>query len=327
MSAGGSPALRAGFLAMGTWVTVTVAVDAARRAAAEEAVSAVRSLIEGFGRDWWAWGEGALAAINRHLAAGAAAEIPAGMHDLFARAWELRQLSGGRFEPRIAALVRLWGFDDPAHLRSLPPPTAEIAQLLSALHPAPPYDGGPSYGPAPGVGWDFGGIGKGYIVDQALDLLRERGFADALLDAGGNLAVRGANGARPWRVGIRDPRAADGGVLLAALSARDEAVNTHGDDQRYFEYQGQRYAHLLDPATGVPVRGLRALTVVHRDATLAEAGGAALYVATPAERLGLARRLGIDSYLLVGEDGVVRASPALLPRLEPEPGVRIEPLF
>lgn len=313
-------------MAMGTTVTVTVALESERqRAKAAAVITEIEQAMTEFGRRWWAWGNGELSRINQQLAAGNVVEIPVDMRPLFARAWQMRQRTGGRFEPRIAALVRLWGFDDVARLRSAPPVPAEIAALLSAMNAAPPYEDGQPYGPAPAVSWDFGGIAKGDIVDVALDLLRERGFGDATVDAGGNLSVRGRRHDRPWQIGIRDPRSdAEEPTLLATLAAQDEAVNTHGDDQRYFEYEGRRYAHILDPLSGMPVQGLRSLTVVHPDGTLAEAGGAALFVAGPEGWPALAAQLGIDQVMAVADDGRIVATPKLAARLQPMPGVRID---
>lgn len=309
---------------MGTLVSVTIACRPSARTQAEAAALEVEQLLQTFGIDGWAWGQGALAGFNRQLASGAAVEVPLQLQPLFDHAWDLHLRSGGRFDPRVAQLVRLWGFDDVARLRSEPPAASAITTLMAALCDAPKYVRGQAYGPAPGIGWDFGGIAKGYIIDRALDTLRMRGCADATVDAGGNLAVRGSRGGAAWRIGIRDPRGADEHALLATLDARDEAVNTHGDDQRYFEYAGQRYAHILDPATGWPVQGLRSLTVVHADGTLAEAGGAALYVAGPQQWPALAARLGIDQVLVVTAEGRVQATEALARRLRAEPDVRIE---
>lgn len=317
MSAADPTLIQRSFLAMGTQLTVKLAVGAGADASAAEAVLAeVRALVHDFGRHWWAWGDGALAQINRELAQGRQAVIPAEMQPLFERAWQIRRLSGARFEPLIGALVQLWGFHDLAQMRTEPPDARQVRALLEALHAAPPYRGGTPYGPAPGVVWDFGAIGKGWIVDAALELLRRRGFADALFDAGGNLAARGSRGGRPWRVGIRDPRAAPASPqLLAALDVGDEAVITHGNDQRFFDYQGQRYAHVLDPATGMPVRGLHSITAVHADAALADAAGSALYVAGPQGWPPLARQLGLEQVLALMEDGSVRMTPALAARV------------
>jgi thiamine biosynthesis lipoprotein len=313
------------FLAMGTEISVKLACAEGMAEAAEAAIAEVQKLISGFGRDWWAWGPGMLADINRRLLAGEIAQIPSIMQPLFSRAWAIRQRSGGLFEPRIAALVRLWGFDELARLRTEPPAQAQIDRLLAAMNAAPDYDGGGRYGPAPDVAWDFGGIGKGHIVDEALALLQVRGFAGAVVDAGGNLAVRGACGDRSWRIGIRDPRSSpEQPALLAALDVCDEAVITHGDDQRYFDHAGRRYAHILNPLTGAPVQGLRSLTVVHPDGTRADAEGAALFVAGREAWPGLARQLGLPQVFAVNDDGVVQATAPVARRLELGAGVRME---
>jgi len=237
------------------------------------------------------------------------------------------------FDPRVASLVKLWGFHDMAALRDEPPPAAQVETALRAMRNAPTYDGGGVYGPAPGVGWDFGGIGKGWIVDICLERLRELGFPDAIVDAGGNLAVRGARGDRPWRIGIRNPRGAVDGPaatdelptsLLATMVARDEAVNTHGDDQRFFEHRGQRYSHILDPAIGWPAQGLRSITVVHQDGTLAEAGGAALYVAGRDGWRRLSRKLGLNQVMVVTAEGEVQATAALAARIKPENEIAVK---
>ncbi len=314
------------FLAMGTAILVTVdAGDAGRRNAAERAIAEVQKLLVEFGSEGWAWGEGALADFNRRLAGGGAAAVPPLLRELFARAWAIRAASGGLFEPRLGALVRLWGFDAAECPRHEPPSAAEIGPLLRALQQAPDYEGAEFYGPAPDLAWDLGGIGKGYVVDLALDWLRRRGFGNALVNAGGNVAVRGARGDRPWRIGIRDPRvAAELPQLLAELDVCDESVITHGDDQRHFEHQGRRYAHLLHPHDGIPVQGLRSLTVVHDDGTLADGGGAALFVAGRDGWRSLAAKLGIDQVLAVGDDGAVQVSAALAPRLQAAARVHLD---
>lgn len=321
-----APLVKLGFFAMGTEVSVTLAVGGsrARREAAVAAIADVERRIQDFGRHWWAWGDGALAAINAQLAAGKVAQIPQPMRALFARAWAVRQATGGLFDPRVAALVRLWGFHDLAALRDTPPDDGDVEAALRALRSAPAYDGGATYGPAPGIGWDFGGIGKGWIVDVALERLRELGFADAIVDAGGNLAVRGARGDRPWRIGIRNPRAQGARpTLLASLIARDEAVNTHADDQRSFDHDGVRYGHILDPATGRPACELCSVTVVHPDGTLAEAGGAALYVAGRHGWRRLARKLGLDQVMVITAEGEVWVTGALAVRIKAENGTTV----
>jgi thiamine biosynthesis lipoprotein len=316
------PLLERQFLAMGTAVLVSIAIGGeSRRGEAGQALAEVRKLLVEFGREGWAWGSGALAQFNRRLGQGGAALVPEVLQPLFERAWAIHRASEGLFEPRLGALVRLWGFDDATRLRGSPPPQVEIDACMAALRAAPAFDGGWHHGPAPGIAWDLGAIGKGYIADLAQDWLAHRGFPDAMVNAGGNVAVRGSRGDRPWAIGIRDPR--QPGEILAMLDAGDESVVTHGDEQRSFEYRGRRYSHLLHPRSGWPAQGLRSLTVIDRDGTLADGGGAALFVAGREAWPALARRLGIRQVLAVDEDGALWASEALAARLRPESGQSI----
>lgn len=313
------------FLAMGTRLSITVyRRDPGGPERANAAIDDAVHDLQVFGRDWWAWGDGALGTINRDLAAGRQSRIPERMQPLFLRASQISRMTGGLFEPRIGALVRLWGFDDITRLRDRPPPAGDIAAAVAALHSAPPYDGSGDYGPAPGITWDFGAIAKGYCVDQTLERLRKAGFADAVVDAGGNLAVRGRKGGQPWRIAIRHPRAEAGIPLLATLDAADEAVNTHGDYERHIDFEGRRYGHILDPANGYPADSLVSVTVVDADGTVADGAGAALFVAGAQGWRGLAAHLGLSQVLVVDRDGRISATAALAHRLQPARGIRLE---
>jgi thiamine biosynthesis lipoprotein len=243
--------------------------------------------------------------------------VPELLLPLFVRATEIADASAGWFEPRIGRLVQLWGFDSPEHNRNAPPSPAEVTEALTRLGATPAFAGETSYGPAPGAAWDMGAIGKGYIAELALSWLAYRGFDHALLNAGGHVAARGRAGQRAWRVGIRDPRPSATELgMIGELTIGDESVVTHGDDQRYFEHAGQRYAHLLDPRTGWPAAGIRSLTVVHADGVLADAGGAALFAAGPDRWRALATRLGLASVLVVTEAGEVLVTDDLTTRIQ-----------
>ena len=317
--------VRREFLAMGTRISVTLYRRDNRSAAqADAALDDTERYFRDFGHDWWAWGDGALGTINRDLAAGKSVSVPPPMQPLFDRAALLNRETGGLFEPRIGALVRLWGFDDVARLRERPPSDADIAVAVAALHSAPAYEGGGRYGPAAGIAWDFGAIAKGYVVDQALDRLQRAGFSDAIVDAGGNLAVRGHKGNQPWHIAIRHPRAENGVPLLATLDATDEAVNTHGDYERHIDFQGHRYGHILSPIDGYPADSLVSVTVVAGDGTVADAAGAALFVAGASGWESLARRLHLNQVLVVDRDGAIVATAALARRLRPEAGIKLK---
>jgi len=314
--------MRREFLAMGTRISVTIyRRDNRTPQQADAALTGIERYMRDFGRQWWAWGDGELGSINRQLAAGGTVDIPPPMQPLFARAAAISRSSGGLFEPRIGSLVRLWGFDDVARLRERPPAPGDIDAAVAALHAAPVYNGSGSYGPAPGITWDFGAVAKGYAVDQALAQLHSAGFDDAIVDAGGNLAVRGEKGDQPWHIAIRQPRPVAGSPFLATIAAHDEAVNTHGDYERHFEYQGRSYGHILDPASGYPAESLISVTVVAADGTLADGGGAALFVAGAERWRDLARTLGLDEVVVVDAQGHVSVTSRLAPRLELATGI------
>jgi FAD:protein FMN transferase len=129
--------------------------------------------------------------------------------------------------------------------------------------PTPSGPGGIATG-VPQPGFDFGGASKGLALDRAGDIMRaDPAVKGALLSAGSSTLAWGAkDDATPWKIGIEDPR--DPNTVVAVISSTSTlpvTVSTSGDYQTYFERSGVRYHHILDPATGLPARGLRSLTV------------------------------------------------------------------
>jgi thiamine biosynthesis lipoprotein len=173
---------------------------------------------------------------------------------------------------------------------------------------------------------DLGGYAKGYALDRAADILRGQGVKNALINIGGNVMALGDKGGQRWRVGIQHPRAA---APLATLELRDgEAVGTSGDYQRYFELDGRRYCHLLDPRSGRPAEGTQAVTVLippqpgapqgyflRGAGALSDAASKPLFIAGAGEWRGLARRLGVEQALLIDGGGVMHVTAAFRQRL------------
>jgi FAD:protein FMN transferase len=165
---------------------------------------------------------------------------------------------------------------------------------------------------------DFGGYAKGYALDRAARLLEGRDIHDALLDVGGHIMALGRCGARPWAVGLRRPR---GRGVLARLELHDgEVVSTSGDYERFFRFGGRRYAHIIDPRTGFPVRRVQAATVVAGPACDAggcsDAAAGALFVAGMSGWQDAAAGMGIRQAMLVDAQGGLHLSEPLKARLE-----------
>lgn len=299
------------FTAMGTLVDVSV--WGVPPAEAEAAAREVELLFHALHRAWDPWGEGELGRINRALAAGEAAQPEADLAALLREAARLTRASDGLFDPAIGKLVRLWGFSSEEQRPVAPPPAEEIAARLAATRPLPELLGadGTVSGP-PGAQIDLGGFLKGVAVDRGIALLRDRGIEHAIVNAGGDLRAIGRRGPRAWRIGIRAPR--DTRILAAIETGGDDAVFTSGDYERYFDYQGRRYHHILDPRDGYPPQGLTSVTVLHANAALADAAATALLVAGPEDWPAMARALGLEAVMVVHADGTPEVTTAMQPR-------------
>ncbi len=320
-------ATRHEFLAFGTIVSLSFyGLDA------DQETHAVRAAMEDFEYmhgAWHPWEPGPLARVNELLPLGGRFTYPPSLRPLLLRARELSRASGGLFDPAIGGLVKLWGFHQEPRPPGPPPDPEAIARWLAARPSLDDVviDGLEMVSTNPAVVLDFGGFAKGYGVDRVIEHLRELGVRNAIVNAGGDLRAIGDKGGRPWQVGIRDPRGP--GVLARLAVSGDESVFTSGDYERFFEYQGRRYHHILDPRTGYPSRGLVSVTVVTREGALADAAATALMVAGPEDWPRVARAMGVEQVMVVTESGEIQVSPALAGRLQwekPVPAPRVRPL-
>lgn len=130
---------------------------------------------------------------------------------------------------------------------------------------------------SPCLSIDFGGIGKGYAIDRAVGILKDKGVKSGILNFGGEIYTIGAPpGKRGWLVGVQNPIKQEN--MLAFIEVKDMAVSTSGDYERFFEIQGKRYSHIVDPRTGMPVETSPSVTVLSKSATDAEALSTAISV-------------------------------------------------
>jgi len=185
---------------------------------------------------------------------------------LLAYAQHLYAASGGLFDVTSGVLRRAWNFREPR----LPDP-AQLAALV-ALVGWPAVDVRSEQRTVmltrPGMEIDFGGFGKEYACDRACALLQARGVRHGYVNLGGDMRFLGPQpDGRPWRIGIQDPRKPEG--VIASIDIESGALATSGDYERYFELKGQRYCHVLDPRTGMPVSYWRSVSVLAPLAVLA----------------------------------------------------------
>lgn len=176
----------------------------------------------------------------------------------------------------------------------------------------------------PGMAIHLGGIGKGYAVDAASRLLREAGFPDHVVQAGGDLMLAGTKGGVPWMAGVRDPRGGPEEVF-AVCPVQDHAFSTAGDYERSFILGGRRYHHILDPRTGYPATAARSVTIYAPDATTADGLDDAVFILGPERGLRLVESTPGVGAIIVDAHNRVHISSRLKGRVQilrpPSPGL------
>ncbi|MBN9887931.1 FAD:protein FMN transferase [Salipiger abyssi] len=302
------------FYIFGTLVEIVIygeEDDTARAAAAEAG-----QLLQTLHRDWHAWRPGRLGDLNAAIAAGHGLTVDTRLAALLREGRRLSCLSGGRFEPAIGALIGLWG----VHADTPPEGALPDPQRITDLRTKAPrmtdlrFDGETVTSVNPAVQLDLGGFAKGAALALAGSVLEARGIRNAVLNAGGDVNVIGRHGARPWRVAIRDPFV--WGAVGAVSLEPGEVLYTSGNYERFFEHEGARYAHIIDPRSGWPVRKIVSVSVLARDATLADAAATALSVAGPGDWPQVAAAMGVTAVLVIDGEGALYATPQMRARLE-----------
>lgn len=295
-------------------ITVVTADEAAAWRAIEAGWSEI-DRIEALISSWRETSE--TSAINR-AAGGEPVVVSRELLDLVARAIKVSRLTGGAFDVTFGAVGRLWDLKaDPPRL----PEPAEIAAALElvdfrAIELDPAASSVRLAKPGMRLGW--GAIGKGYAANRTVAMLRAQGAAGGLVNAGGDIVAFGhQEDGSPWKIAIAHPLRPQ--QVFAFLEVEDQAVVTSGDYERYAEIDGVRYAHIIDPRTGWPVRGVRSVTVVCPDGELADALATATFVMGVTDGLTLIDRLNGVEAMVVDDEGVIHYSQHLEQHIREEP--------
>jgi thiamine biosynthesis lipoprotein len=289
---------------MGTEVAVTIhdgpfsLAGKAWEAAADSAFAEMRRV------ETMCW-SGELAVLNDSADAGVPFEISSELLGLIDHAFELSEATGLAFSPALGRLVDAWGI---AKGEPRLPEAEEIERLVYRAHKAVmtrTNDGRVWLRPR-GVEIELGAIAKGYAVDRAVEVLHQQGITAGMVWAGGDLRVFGKKpGGDPWRIAVRHPR--DPSEFLSVLELEEPmAVATSGDYERFFERDGVRYHHILDPETGYPSRKSVSATVVAQTCMDADALATAVFVMGPEWGVLFAEELGLGAMVAAQVDtGIV----------------------
>lgn len=290
---------------MHTRVTIAIAEPAAPDADFDAAFAVFRE-VEAVMNEWAE--DSPLGRVNAQ-AAEQPVPAPPALCEVIRLALDGAKRTNGLFDPTWAALKDLWRFSDPNPPVPDPKAVKDRCALVSWKHVElkPAADGACTVKFAkPGVKLGLGGIAKGWGVDRAAQVLRSAGHHNFFIQAGGDLYLAGKNGDRAWKVGIREPRGSEA-ETFAKAEVGDATFSTSGDYERFFEKDGVRYHHLIDPRTCQPARRSVSATVLARTGVDAEVLTKAAFIAgwPQAEALAAAAQAKV---VVVDPDGAVHAS-------------------
>ena len=289
----------------------------------EKAHAVSNQILQDFQRlhnQYHAWQDSSeLSKLNQSFADGRTPfQISQELTEMLTQARTLSKKSQGLFNPAIGGLIAAWGFQrdefSPVEIKE-----ALIQKLVSANPQMSDIviKHNMAYSTNPAVKIDLGGYAKGYALDLAAAELHKKGIKNALVNIGGNIIAVGQHGKKPWRVGIQHPRQPG---PMATLDLPDGwAIGTSGDYQRYFEQDGKRYCHIIDPRTGYPVQGTQAVTVLippgPNAGVLSDVTSKPIFLSAPDMRENAAKKMGVAHYLLVNSQGEVTLSAAMNSRI------------
>jgi len=221
--------------------------------------------------------------INRN-AGKDTVSVPPELYALIERSLAIGDLTQGAFDITYQGLSGLWNFDGS---QTVPPDSLEILKALDKVdyQKIQLLDSGKVYLPVKGMAIGFGGIGQGYAVDRVKQLLLKKGVQNFVVNSSGDIFANGhkADGSA-WKIGIADPF--DKEKIIRWLEVDGKAVVSSGNYEKYFEYKGQRYAHILNPKTGWPTQGIMSVTVITSETEVADALATAIFV--------LGKEVGLD---------------------------------
>ena len=252
--------------------------------------------------------ESQLSRVNRD-AAQSPVKVDPELAQLISRALEFSEMSGGAFDITYASVGYLYDYREHKH-----PTEAEIQAALPAVNwrhvTVDPVASTVRF-LKPGVRIDLGGIAKGHAVDSCIAILEARGITNATVTAGGDSRILGDRRGRPWIVGIRHPD--DRSRVIARIPLEDSAISTSGDYERFFDEDGVRYHHIIDPKTGKSPHGVRSVTVIAPTSTLAEGLTKSVFIMGPERGIALVEAQADADAVVVTAEGKVLYSKGLEP--------------
>lgn len=218
-------------------------------------------------------------------------------------AMEVSEQSGGAFDITVSPLINLWGFGPQIHENEIPTDEdiLQSKKFVGYWNLTVDTKNNRIKKSIPELTIDLSAIAKGFGVDKVAEYLEERGFKNYMVEIGGEVRTKGHPAtASEWKIGISTPD--DNFGIQKVLHLNDISVATSGDYRNYFERDGVRYSHTIDPNTGKPItHNLASVSVMHPSCMYADAYATAMSVMGAEKAMEFAEKTGLDIYLLKKE--------------------------
>ncbi|OGP70841.1 MAG: hypothetical protein A2W09_04660 [Deltaproteobacteria bacterium RBG_16_50_11] len=295
---------------MGTVVEVTL-IDESEKEAQKAALQAFQEIkrIEQLMSLWIESSD--ISQINRSAGKGWR-KVSSETMEVIKTAQKISELSEGGFDVTVGPLVELWRR---AREKGIPPSNEGVKRSLNLVNfKELSVDSEKGvYLRKEGMSVDLGGIAKGYAVDKAFERLRNLGYKNLIINAGGDLRAGGTKFDQPWTIGIQHPRESQ--KNMAKVSISDEAIATSGDYEKFFIHEDKRYHHILNPKDGFPTNGCQSVTIIGKDGMTTDGFATAVFVLGPEKGYALCQKLERVECLIVDKEGNRILSPGLKARI------------
>lgn len=245
--------------------------------------------------------------VNRKAGIGRV-KVPDAVVTVTEKALDIADVTDGAFDVTFKPIGRLWNVKE----RASPPPPDSIRAVLSQVdYRQIELDTlqNTLFLKKQGMEIGFGGIAKGYAAYRAGEVLQEYGINNYIINAGGDLYVKGKKGDRRWTSGIKDPDTKQRKPLLAFSVVKPCGIATSGNYESYFIHEGTRYHHIIDLKTGYPARGLKSVTVFSEDPSKADAYATAFFILGHEKALLIVEQDPSLAFILIDDKGTIYKSP------------------
>ncbi|CAN8142088.1 FAD:protein FMN transferase [uncultured Thiomicrorhabdus sp.] len=303
-------------IVFGTEVDITIYHP--EQAVIEQAVAKINHDFQRFHHEWHAWEQGGiLSKINNAIAVQKPITVAESVKRFILKSQQLSTASDYLFDPGIGKLIAMWGFHGDSWQG--PPPSQEQIDRWLQQRPSIEdiyFTDNQLLSDNADVQLDFGGNAKGLALDMALQSLATAGIKSALVSIGGDMKALGNKPqGKAWQIAISHPKNSQ--QPIASIAVQDgESVVTSGTYQRFYEWQGRRFSHIINPNTGYPADGFASVTVIHSDATTADSAATALLIAGPKQWREIAKKMAVEQVFCVAYDGKISQTKSMEKRLK-----------